>query len=84
MLESCKHSSMMLLNLINDLLDLAKQERQTFQLNKSFFNLTRTVMNTFKTLEFLSMKKDIQTKLTIDPEQARYFECIYGDSNRFE
>jgi len=26
MIESCKHSSIMLMNLINDLLDLAKQE----------------------------------------------------------
>ena len=31
-LESCKHGSMMLLNLINDLLDLAKHEKMTFHL----------------------------------------------------
>jgi len=30
MVESCKHSSIMLMNLINDLLDLAKQEQLTF------------------------------------------------------
>jgi signal transduction histidine kinase len=34
MINQCKLSSTMLLNLINDLLDLAKQERLTFQLNK--------------------------------------------------
>jgi len=30
MIETCRHSSIMLLNLINDLLDLAKHEKLTF------------------------------------------------------
>jgi signal transduction histidine kinase len=54
LLEACKHSSSMLLNLINDLLDLAKQENLTFELNKSYFNLIGTIQDTFKVLEFLS------------------------------
>ena len=48
--QSCKHSSDMMLNLIKDLLDLAKQERLTFQLNKSYFNLIETIKSTFNTL----------------------------------
>lgn len=34
MINGCQHSSIMLLNLLEDLLDLAKQEKLTFQLNK--------------------------------------------------
>lgn len=47
MVKSCQHSSVMLLNLINDLLDLAKKETKTFTLNKSFFNLKEVVKHTF-------------------------------------
>ena len=39
MIETCKHSSFMLINLINDLLDLAKQEKQTFTFHKAYFDL---------------------------------------------
>jgi hypothetical protein len=39
MIENCKHTSMMLLNLTNDLMDLAKQENLTFKLHKSYFSL---------------------------------------------
>ena len=58
-LQSCRHSSTMLMNLINDLLDLAKQESLTFEFHKSYFNLIDTVKNTFTTLEFLSKQKNI-------------------------
>ena len=72
----------MLLNLINDLLDLAKQEKLTFQLDKHFFDLSESIQSAFKTLEFLSKKKKIETNLNIeDPE---LFSDLYGDKNRFE
>jgi signal transduction histidine kinase len=67
MVLQCKHSSGMLLNLINDLLDLAKQERLTFQLNRSYFNLIDTIKSTFSTLEFLAQHKKVKTKLLVDP-----------------
>lgn len=73
----------MLLNLINDLLDLAKSENLTFSLNKSYFNLTETIKNSFKTLEFLSLHKKVKTKLLVDPLQVRVFEEVLGDEYRF-
>jgi len=38
-LKSCKYNSMMLLNLINDMLDLAKSEKMKFDLHNTFFDL---------------------------------------------
>jgi signal transduction histidine kinase len=43
MLEGCEHSAKSLTNLINDLLDLAKQEQRTFQFYKEYFDLIQTV-----------------------------------------
>jgi signal transduction histidine kinase len=37
----------MLINLINDLLDLAKQEQMTFKLNKTFFNMIEVINGAF-------------------------------------
>ena len=73
----------MLLNLINDLLDLAKQEKMTFALDQDFFNLPSAVESAFSTLEFLSKKKNIRTILTVEPD-ASLVSNIYGDKNRFE
>lgn len=50
LVETCKYSSMMVLNLINDLLDLAKYENQTFQLHKKYFDLASTVENSFRSI----------------------------------
>lgn len=59
----------MMLTLLDDLLDLAKQEKLTFQLNKEYFNLINAVENSFKTLEFLSQKKKIKLNLITKYEQ---------------
>jgi hypothetical protein len=42
-LENCKYCSVMLLNLINDMMDLAKTEKMKFDLNCEFFDLTKTI-----------------------------------------
>mmetsp|Transcript_13325 Transcript_13325/g.20815 ORF Transcript_13325/g.20815 Transcript_13325/m.20815 type:complete len:142 (+) Transcript_13325:2328-2753(+) len=84
MLETSKHSSIMLLTLINDLLDLAKQQKLTFQLNNGYFNLKEAVVSTFKTLDFMATQKGITTQLEIEADKEQYFEQIYGDENRYE
>jgi hypothetical protein len=42
-LQNCKYCSVMLLNLINDMMDLAKTEKMKFELNCEFFDLTKTI-----------------------------------------
>ena len=68
MTQTSKHSSSMLLNLINDLLDLAKQEKFTFQLNQDFFNAVEAMSDTLQTLSFLSNKKGISLKIDVTPK----------------
>ena len=51
-LENCKYCSNMLLNLINDLMDLAKLEKMKFELNNEFFDLTSTIDRTFQSLSY--------------------------------
>ena len=40
MLENGKYCSTLLLNLINDMMDLAKSEKMKFEMNCEFFDLT--------------------------------------------
>ena len=47
LLENVAFSSVMLTNLINDLLDLAKMERQTFTFEEQYFDLIETIENAF-------------------------------------
>ena len=84
MLEACKHSSKTLINLINDLLDHAKQEKQTFQFFKQYSNLANIVENSIGTLQFLSSQKNIQTEFIINPKHMKYFEKVYCDDKRLE
>ena len=67
-LENCGCCSSMLINLINDLMDLAKIEKLKFSINNSFFDLTNTIKAAFSTLEFFSKQKKIVPTLVINEE----------------
>ena len=82
-LENCEYCSTMLLNLINDLMDLAKLEKMKFQLNNSFFDLTKTIKAAFGTLGYFSKQKCIEPTLKIDDEILPYFKNLFGDETRF-
>ena len=82
-LENCEYCSTMLLNLINDLMDLAKLEKMKFQLNNSFFDLTKTIKAAFGTLGYFSKQKKIEPTLKIDDDILPYFNNLFGDETRF-
>lgn len=73
----------MLLNLINDLMDLAKLEKMKFILNNSFFDLTKTIKGAFGTLSYFSKQKNIEPTLHIKEEIQPYFINLFGDEIRF-
>lgn len=47
-LETAKFSANLLLNLISDLLDLAKFETQTFSFNSEYFDLLDVIKKSFE------------------------------------
>ncbi len=72
-LENCKFSSVMLLNLINDMMDLAKSEKMKFELNSEFFDLTNTIQRAFENLSYFGQQKNIMPKLIVDSEIKPFF-----------
>ena len=52
LLKNSLFSSTMILNLINDLLDLAKIENSQFNLNNALFNMHDVISKAIETLDF--------------------------------
>ena len=66
MLQCCTHSSRMLMNLVDDLLDAAKCSIKKFKLNKQKFDLIGTIKNSFNMLQYLSSQKNIEMTLGVE------------------
>ncbi len=73
----------MLINLINDMMDLAKTERMKFDLNNSFFDLEQLVERSFENLGYLAIEKEVQMSLKIDDQLLPFVKNINGDENRY-
>jgi len=58
----------MMENLINDLLDLAKLENNSFSLSLDYFNLSSTIYSALQMLLFNANKLGINLKAEIDKE----------------
>lgn len=83
MVQTCKLNATMQLNLINDLMDLAKQQNMTFSFTKGIFNLVENVEKAFSTLDFISSSRNIQTYVDVKECDRTYLKYIVGDENRF-
>jgi signal transduction histidine kinase len=64
--QNCKYNSKMLINLINDMMDLAKSERMKFELNNSFFDLQQLVERSFENLGYMAIEKEVNLGLKIN------------------
>ena len=86
---NAQFSAKMLLNLINDLLDLAKLENSQFTLINSNFNLLQDVIQqSVSTLDHLIQQKNIKILRNDDPpigldgQGKHLLKSIYSDKNR--
>ena len=59
LLKSSQFSSRMILNLVNDLLDLAKMENATFNLNTEYFNLFEVIDKAIENINFQAKLKEV-------------------------
>ena len=73
----------MLLNLINDLLDLAKIENSSFNLNQAYFNLHNVIQKAVDSLKFSADQKKITIYQELEEENVGFFMQILGDQNRY-
>lgn len=62
-----EHSSKLLLNVINSILDISKIESGNFQLNMKAFNLKKTLDRTIKQLSISCMNKNLEVSYFVDP-----------------
>lgn len=70
----------MMENLINDLLDLAKLENNTFKLTYDYFSLSNTIYEAFQMLSFSIIEKDVEIKAVIDKDvNLNLIQLIHGD-----
>mmetsp|Transcript_8088 Transcript_8088/g.6032 ORF Transcript_8088/g.6032 Transcript_8088/m.6032 type:complete len:104 (+) Transcript_8088:338-649(+) len=73
----------MITNLVNDLLDLAKLEKQTFQINCNYFNLLESIQASIQSTSFLAQQKGITLRHVCYEEDLSYFLQLYGDQSRY-
>ena len=64
-------------------MDLAKIESLNFSLNQDFFDITKTIKASFKTLNYYAQQKKITPQLLIAKDIEPFFKNIYGDDARF-
>ena len=73
-------SQQMMENLINDLLDLAKMQNNSFQLTNDYFSLSSVIFEAFQMLMHSASEKGIQLKAEIDEKaNLELIEGLLGD-----
>jgi len=74
----------MMENLINDLLDLAKLENNSFSLSLDYFSLSSTIYQALNMLLFNAKKLDINLRAEIDKScHMDLISSIHGDQRRY-
>jgi signal transduction histidine kinase len=71
-------------NLINDLLDLAKMQKSSFQLNQLYFNLPTLVFNALQLLNVMARQRGIRLYAYIDRKNnLDLIQDVFGDPIRY-
>jgi signal transduction histidine kinase len=70
-------------NLINDLMDYAKMENNSFTVFNENFDMIETIYEAFHTISHQATLKNIELKALIDhPENLKFLTNFYGDKKR--
>lgn len=81
-LDNAVFSSLTLVNLVNDLLDLAKIDSATFVFNNEYVNLIEVVQEAFSVVQFSAEKRQIKLQLVIDASKPFIFKQVWCDRRR--
>ena len=74
------YTTEMMRNLMMDLLDLAQMEKNTFKLNKTYFDMFKVIDKAFNLVQHISSKKKVTLVAPeVDIELKPYYANIYGD-----
>ena len=74
----------MLENLVNDLLDLAKMENNSFKFDDDYFSLPETIYEAFQILNFSATERQVKLRAVVDQKHnLDLVNSIYGDKRRF-
>ena len=74
----------MLENLINDLLDLAKMENNSFKFDNDYFSLPETIFQAFQMLNFSANERGVKLQAVVDQKQnLDLVNALQGDQRRF-
>ena len=70
-------------NLINDLMDYAKMENNSFSVFNEYFDMVETIYESFQCISHQATEKKIELKALIDqPENLKFLHKFYGDKKR--
>ena len=71
-------------NLINDLLDLAKMENNSFTFSSEFFNLSQLILDAFNMFNFQANEHGIKLAAEIDNlKSLDMIQAVQGDPRRY-
>ena len=78
--ESLTFTSTVMMNLLQDLMDLARIDIRKFQLNNDHFDLFEVIRKTFVLVKPFAVQKNILLKEPIPKENSeKYFRQIFSD-----
>ena len=84
MLSQCKYGANILLQLTNQMMDLANDQKDTFKLSLGHFNLGQTLKHSMQILEYLHKTKNFKVAVNIEKKMQPLLAKVVGDGSRLE
>ena len=84
MIQQCQYGANMLLQLTNQIMDLANDEKDTFKLSIGYFDLRSTLKQSMLVLQFLQKTKNVSVAVNIEQRMLPILSHVVGDGSRLE